>query len=261
MIYSNLFGTVNRLIQLAEFYELGGYQRWGRTLDHYHARLDDSDSSYDSDNSNNLTRAEATRRYPEACHRALAATVGLDYRRIQKEISEVSSHRSPRPTKRRAEDIMSSTSKSAARPIKKIAQGYRDISPTFLQQLVRAVPSLKTKSSKSDHEDRLEYHDKWSEISEDKINNLSDGLPDDPDLLIRLIARRLVTVKPGVFDQINNSQLESRHEVVKAESPKEHVRKEVIHPKESFPEDNPPPTQNTVSTELIMSFSPNEESR
>ena len=46
---------------------------------------DDSDSSEASDSPSDLSRADAVNQFPEACHQALAATLGLVYYKIRKE--------------------------------------------------------------------------------------------------------------------------------------------------------------------------------
>ncbi|KAK2831952.1 hypothetical protein FQN49_007006, partial [Arthroderma sp. PD_2] len=83
---------VHRLVELAEFYQLEGYQYWSRmALPHESAFPSDGYMSDDSDSSelpSDITRSEAARLYPEACHQALAATLGLVYYKIRNEMGE-----------------------------------------------------------------------------------------------------------------------------------------------------------------------------
>ena len=77
---------VHRLVELAEFYQLGGYQHWSRMQ-----QTDifaDSDSSDSSDGSSIISREEAVRRFPDTARQALAATLGLVYYKIRNEVGE-----------------------------------------------------------------------------------------------------------------------------------------------------------------------------
>ncbi|OKL57779.1 hypothetical protein UA08_07141 [Talaromyces atroroseus] len=87
---------VHRLVKLAEFYELEGYQTWDRNHADDLPFDDDDFSDFGDEQPNGLTRAEAAYQYPEACHQALAATLGLNYRKILKVAREGSYPRAPK---------------------------------------------------------------------------------------------------------------------------------------------------------------------
>ena len=80
---------VHRLVELAEFYQLGGYQDWSRMQQtDICADSDSSDSSDSSDGSSIISREEAVRRFPDTARQALAATLGLVYYKIRNEVGE-----------------------------------------------------------------------------------------------------------------------------------------------------------------------------
>ncbi|KAL1969661.1 hypothetical protein VTN77DRAFT_8214 [Rasamsonia byssochlamydoides] len=225
---------IHRLVELAEFYELGGYQHWGRM--HHDGMLpDDSDSSDSSERSSNLTRAEAARLYPEACHQALAATLGLVYYKIRKEVGEGPNSRIYRPPKRLPEEMASTSSAPKQKPAK-VARRPGDLSPTMLHKLVTGVPSVASKSVVSEEQDRLGWRVSPSEISDETMSKLKGILSDEVNALLRAVERGRLHFKPSRSEQLNMSPTESKRDALKAESPEE-----------AAPEDE----IRTVSTELI----------
>jgi hypothetical protein len=206
--HSDLY-EVHRLVELAEFYEVEGYEYWGR--DH-HVDVpwddDDDDSSDYSDRPNNLTRAEAAYQYPEACHQALAATLGLNYHKIRKAVGESPNSRIAAP-KRPAEDVISNPHVSARPKPVKLARRLGDVSPTMLQKLVYGVPSVASKSVSSELEDKLvwrEHGREGSEISDEALSKLK-GLSSDIGSILRAIERGKLYVKS---EQMHVSPTESR---------------------------------------------------
>ncbi|KAF3400576.1 hypothetical protein DPV78_005829 [Talaromyces pinophilus] len=200
---------IHRLVELAEFYEVEGYEYWGR--DH-HVDVpwddDDDDSSDYSDRPNNLTRAEAAYQYPEACHQALAATLGLNYHKIRKAVGESPNSRITAP-KRPAEDVISNPHVSARPKPVKLARRLGDVSPTMLQKLVYGVPSVASKSVSSELEDKLvwrEHGREGSEISDEALSKLK-GLSSDIGSILRAIERGKLYVKS---EQMHVSPTESR---------------------------------------------------
>ncbi|KKA25683.1 hypothetical protein T310_0323 [Rasamsonia emersonii CBS 393.64] len=225
---------IHRLVELAEFYELGGYQHWGRM--HYDGLPpDDSDSSDSSERPSNLTRAEAARQYPEACHQALAATLGLVYYKIRKEVGEGPNSRIQRPPKRLPEEMASTSSNSKQKPAK-VARRPGNVSPTMLHKLVTGAPSVASKSVVSEEQDRLGWRVSSSEISDETMSKLKGILSDEVNALLRAVERGKFHFKPSKSEQLNMSPTESKRDALKAESPEE-----------AAPEDE----VRTVSTELI----------
>ncbi|KAE8555495.1 hypothetical protein EYB25_000191 [Talaromyces marneffei] len=233
---------IDRLVELAEFYEVEGYEYWGRNHHDDVPWDDDDDSSSDySDRPNNLTRAEAVYQYPEACHQALAATLGLNYHKIRKAVGESPNSRIASAPKRPAEDMVSNPHVSRPKPVK-LARRLGDVSPTMLQKLVYGVPSVASKSVSSELDDRLVWREpgrEGSEISDEALSKLK-GLSSDIGSILRAIERGKLYVKT---EQMHVSPTESR------------PRADII--KEGSP-DAPSPmaveearSTHTVSTEII----------
>ncbi|EED13021.1 conserved hypothetical protein [Talaromyces stipitatus ATCC 10500] len=240
---------IDRLLELAEFYEVEGYEYWGRNhLDDFVPWDDDDDSSDYSDHPNNLTRAEAVYQYPEACHQALAATLGLNYHKIRKAVGESPNSRIATATKRPVDDVVSNPQVSSKQKQVKIGRRPRDVSPTLLQRLVYGVPSVASKSVSSELEDRLvwrEHPREGSEISDEALSKLK-GLSSDIGSILRAIERGKLYVKS---EQMHASPIESRarHDIKgeRSESPmavEEEVRSthtvstEIISPTGSLPD-------------------------
>lgn len=153
--------TVHRLVELAEFYQIEGYQSWRRmhqpdTLFGAPASAgvddDDSDESESNEAYSTLTRAEAVRQFPEAAHQTLAAILGLVYSKIRKEVGEGCL---PRATKRNQEEVVSNTPSSRQQKSVKLARGPTKLPSGILQKLVVPGPSSEQKSHISEDSDKL----------------------------------------------------------------------------------------------------------
>ncbi|QKX57993.1 uncharacterized protein TRUGW13939_05113 [Talaromyces rugulosus] len=230
---------VHRLVGLAQFYELEGYEYWGRNYQELQPfDDDDSDSSGSSDRPNNLTLAEATYQYPEACHQALAATLGLNYYKIRKEAGEGPNARIARPPKRHPDEIASSNHSSIkVAKVEKKARRLDDVSPTLLKQLVTGVPSVASKSASSEHEDKLRWRGAGSDISDETMSKLKGIASDDVAQILRAIERGRLHVQS---EQMNISPTESRRsDAVKADN------------MDTSPIEEDGASVHTVSTELI----------
>ncbi|KAL3481272.1 hypothetical protein BJX99DRAFT_243883 [Aspergillus californicus] len=188
---------VNRLVQLADFYQLGDYEYWGRMhqKDGMFGAASDSDSSESSDYPSNLTRAEAVHLFPEAAHQALAATLGLVYYKIRNEVGEYphSPVQLQRPPKRQQEEA-SVTSSSKQKPVK-MARRPNNFSPTALHRL-HAGPSLETKSLTSEESDKLGWN-ALSEVSDETMSKLRGIVSDEVGTLLRALERGRVKMKPS----------------------------------------------------------------
>lgn len=155
--------AVHRLVELAEFYRIEGYQSWRRM--HQPDTLfgaaaagvddDDSDESESNEAYSTLTRAEAVRQFPEAAHQTLAAVLGLIYTKIRKEVGE--GCLPSRPPKRNQEEVASNTSSSKQKPVK-LARGPSKLPSGVLQKLIVPGPSSDHKSQTSEDSDKLEWN-------------------------------------------------------------------------------------------------------
>ncbi|KOC12927.1 hypothetical protein AFLA70_9g006881 [Aspergillus flavus AF70] len=201
---------INRLVQLAEFYQLGGYQYWGRMHQTEAMFASDSDSSDSSDYPSNLTRAEAVRLYPEAAHQALAATLGLVYYKIRNEVGEGPNTHIPRPPKRQQEDLPSVSSGSRPKPVK-MARRPNNTSPTALHRLVTG-PSLESKSIVSDESDKLGWN-AHSEVSDEAMSKLRNIVSEEVGTLLRALERGRIRLKPGRSEREKMSPIESKTSV------------------------------------------------
>jgi prefoldin subunit 5 len=210
---------IHRLVELAEFYEVEGYEYWGRNHQDDVPWDDDEDSSDYSDRPNSLTRAEAAYQYPEACHQALAATLGLNYHKIRKAVGESPNSRIASAPKRPAEDVVSNPHVSSRPKPVKFARRLGDVSPTMLQKLVYGVPSVASKSISSELDDKLvwrEHGREGSEISDEALSKLK-GLSSDIGSILRAIERGKLYVKS---EQMHVSPTESHARAeIKGESP------------------------------------------
>ncbi|THC93311.1 hypothetical protein EYZ11_007200 [Aspergillus tanneri] len=199
---------IDRLVQLADFYELGGYQYWERMHQADSSFGSDSDSSDSSDYPSNLTRAEAVRLYPEAAHQALAATLGLVYYKIRNEVGEgPNAHIHTRPPKRQQEDMASVNSGFKHKPVK-MARRPNDLSPTALHKLITG-PSLESKSMASEESDKLGWN-AHSETSDEAMSKLRGIVSEEVGALLRALERGRIKLKPGRADQANISPTESK---------------------------------------------------
>ncbi|KAL2002852.1 hypothetical protein VTN02DRAFT_5749 [Thermoascus thermophilus] len=203
---------LHRLAELAEFYQLEGYEYWGR-MQRAHDDLapGDSDSS-DNESPSNLTRSEAARLYPEACHQALAATLGLVYYKIRNEVGEgPNSHLPPRPPKRLQEEAASSAS-SKQKPVKIARRPNNASFTTTLHRLVTVQPP-ETKSEVSEEMDKLGWYIRASDVSEETASKVRDAVTNELRTILRGVERGHIRVKPSRSEQGNMSPTGSKHGV------------------------------------------------
>ncbi|PTU23563.1 hypothetical protein P175DRAFT_0411809, partial [Aspergillus ochraceoroseus IBT 24754] len=226
---------LNRLILMSDFYQLGGYEYWGRMHQADAMFASDSDSSDSSDYPSNLTRAEAVRLYPEAAHQALAATLGLVYYKIRNEVGESPSSPIQRPRKRQHEEADSVASSSKQKPAK-IARRPNNLSPTALHRLVTG-PSLDTKSLASEESDKLGWN-AHSEVSDETMSKLRGIVSEEVGVLLRALERGHLKLKPSRSERMNMSPTGS-----KAGSRIDHV------PSEPMPDAEA--TLSTIPTEIL----------
>ncbi|KAL4780343.1 hypothetical protein BJX76DRAFT_338245 [Aspergillus varians] len=194
---------LNRLAQLAEFYQLGGYEYWGR-MHQTDGMLfgSDTESSDSSDCPSNLTRAEAVRMFPEAAHQALAATLGLVYYKIRNEVGDNPLSPIQRPPKRQQEDVASVSSSSKQKPVK-IPRRPTNLSPTTLHRLITG-PSLESKSLMSEESDRLGWNAQ-SEISDDAMSKLRGIVSEEVGTILRALERGRLKMKPSRSERMEMS--------------------------------------------------------
>ncbi|KAJ5587168.1 uncharacterized protein N7459_002933 [Penicillium hispanicum] len=213
---------VHRLVELADFYQLGGYQDWCR-MHPTSMFADDSDSSDSSDRSFNITRAEAVAQYPEAAHQALAATLGLVYYKIRNEVGEGPNGLiAPRPPKRQQDDIASNSTSTKSKPVKMPRRP--SVSESFLHRLITGGPTVESKSSISDQSDRLGWNP-FNEVSDDAMNKLRSIDPDDIGMVLRALEQGRLKLKPSGSEKLNMSPTESKasHPLGKAAEPAQEV--------------------------------------
>ncbi|KAL4898904.1 hypothetical protein BDW74DRAFT_171890 [Aspergillus multicolor] len=228
----------NRLSQLAEFYQLGGYEYWGR-MHQTDGMFSDSDSSDSSDCPSNLSRAEAVRMFPEAAHQALAATLGLVYYKIRNEVGD-NLPMSPiqRPPKRQQEEVTSVSSSSKQKPVK-IPRRPTNLSPTALHRLITGGPSMESKSLTSEESARLGWNaNATSEFSDDAMSKLRGIVSEEVGTILRALERGRLKMKPSRSERMEMSPTgssSSRNEKAPA------VRERDLVP--TFPD--------TVATELV----------
>ncbi|KAE8152200.1 hypothetical protein BDV25DRAFT_151511 [Aspergillus avenaceus] len=192
---------INRLVQLAEFYQLGGYQYWGRMHQTEPVfAASDSDSSDSSEYPSNVSRSEAVRLFPEAAHQALAATLGLVYYKIRNEVGEGPNMQIQRPPKRQPEE-MSVSSESKPKPAK-IVRRPNNVSPTALHRLVTG-PSLESKSI-SDESDKLGWN-AHSEVSDEAMSKLRGIVSEEVGTLLRALEKGRIRLKPSRDERLTVS--------------------------------------------------------
>ncbi|KAI9928087.1 hypothetical protein ASPWEDRAFT_26826 [Aspergillus wentii DTO 134E9] len=236
---------IHRLVQMADFYQLGGYQYWSR-MHHTEPMFGgDSDSSESSDCSSNITRAEAVRQYPEAAHQALAATLGLVYYKIRNEVGEgPNALIAPRPPKRQQEEMASATSSSKQKPVK-MARRPNNVSPTALHKIYTG-PSIESKSLASDESDKLGWN-AHSEYSDEAIHKLQ-GVVSEVGTLLRALEQGRRKLKPSRSERLNMSPTASKAPYRNGEAAGEPAQ-----------DDETRTEPNTVPTEVISPSSAKTE--
>ncbi|KAJ5279224.1 hypothetical protein N7478_004596 [Penicillium angulare] len=236
---------VHRLAELAEFYQLEGYQSWSRM--HPTDMFDnDSDSSDSTDSNFTVTRAEAVHRFPEAAHQALAATLGLVYYKIRNEVGEgPNAVMAQRPPKRQQEDVASTNSSSKSKPVK-MPRRPNHVTDSFLQRLITGTgPSIESKSSTSEEFDQLGWK-AFSDVSEDAIGKLRSIDPQDLGSVLRALEQGRLKLKPSRSEK-NISPTESKASFgLGAKAPQE---------------DEVPTVPNTVPTQPLTSSSAQGKAR
>ncbi|EER38532.1 conserved hypothetical protein [Histoplasma capsulatum H143] len=245
---------IHRLVELADFYELEGYQYWGR-MPHAHDSTfatdgNMSDSSDSSDLPSDLTRAEAARQYPEACHQALAATLGLVYYKIRNEVGEGPlGHHVSAAHKRMQDEVTSINSSSKQKPAK-LSRRSNESSPTNLHR-IHIGPALDAKSIVSEGLDRLGWNVHGSQMSDDTMSKLKGIVSDEVNsILLHALERGRIRLQPGALEPpqqspTNFSKLNIRSRPNFDESPGTH-------------DDEMVTVSNTVPTEIISPRSPDE---
>ncbi|KAJ5945653.1 hypothetical protein N7454_002492 [Penicillium verhagenii] len=196
---------VHRLIELAEFYQLEGYQEWRHTRADMFAKDDYSSDS--SDNDYNITRAEAVQLYPEAAHQALAASLGLIYYKIRNEVGE--GHNAVARPPKRQRDIASASTSTRSKPVKMPRRPSG--SDTFLQQLISGViePHAEAESSVSEHSAVLGWK-AFSDVSEDAKNKLLSMDPNDLNAVFRAMEQGRLQLQTTRSERMNRSPTESK---------------------------------------------------
>ena len=169
---------------------------------------DDSDSSSSSDGSCSITRAEAVRRYPEAAHQALAATLGLIYYKIRNEVGE-GPHGpiTARPPKRQQEDVVSTSTSNKSKPVK--IPRRPSVTDTFLHRLVTGGPSVESKSSTSEEFDKLGWNP-FADVSDDAMSKLRAIDPQDIGTVLRALEQGRLKLKPSRSEKLNMSPTDSK---------------------------------------------------
>lgn len=194
---------VHRLVELAEFYKLGGYQDWSQM--HQADMSAEGDSSDSSDVSFPISREEAVRRFPEAAHQALAATLGLVYYKIRNEVGEGPNVLPSRSLKRQQEDVASASAvRKAEKPIK--IPRRPSVSETLLERLVNGPGPFVTESqsSRSEEFDQLGW-DVFSGVSEDAMSKLRSIDRQDIGTILRALEQGRLKLKPSESEKARMS--------------------------------------------------------
>ncbi|OAT01812.1 hypothetical protein, variant 2 [Blastomyces dermatitidis ER-3] len=247
---------VHRLVELADFYELEGYQYWGR-MPHAHDATfatdgNMSDSSDSSDLPSDLTRAEAAREYPEACHQALAATLGLVYYKIRNEVGEGPlGHHVPAAHKRLQDEVGSINSSSRQKPAK-LSRRSNESSPTNLR--IHTGAALDAKSIVSEGLDKLGWNVHASQMSDDTMSKLKGIVSDEVNtILLHALERGRIRLKPNAFE---------RHQQSPTNSSRLSIRARPNFDEFAAPHDDDMATiANTIPTEIISPRSSGEDGR
>lgn len=244
---------LERLVYLADFYELEGYQYWGRMphpIDSMHPGDEDSDSSESSDHPSDLTRAEAVQQYPEACHQALAATLGLVYYKIRNEVGEGRPpHFVSSGHKRVQDDVSSINSAGRSRPEKRSRRN--DISPPTLYRLINP-PSIDSKSMVSEHLDKLGWNVHLSQMSDETMSKIKGIVSEEVSArLLRAIEHGVLKLKDSRFD---------RSRVSPTESAKLSIRRRPNVDGIAIEDEDMPTAPETIATELLSPCSARDES-
>ncbi|EGD85509.1 hypothetical protein H112_06415 [Trichophyton rubrum D6] len=212
----------HRLVELAEFYQLEGYQYWSRMANPQESTFaTDGYMSDDSDSSelpSDITRSEAARLYPEACHQALAATLGLVYYKIRNEMGEgrhshlMPAHAAP---KRTQEEVVSPQSSPRRRKVARRSQDIASPTGSALPHKIitnfMTAPAGDAKSIVSEGLDKLVWNVEQTQISEETMSKFSDFVRDEPNalLLLQALERGRIKLQPSHMERARVSPTET----------------------------------------------------
>lgn len=155
----------------------------------------------------NITRAEAVRRFPEAAHQALAATLGLVYYKIRRQVEEGPHAIQPRAPKRQAEYAASANSNAKSKPVK-IAR-RPSVTDSWVQRLVYGPAVSESKSSTSEESAQLGWNP-FPDVSEDAMNKLQSMDPQDINAILRGIEQGRLKLKPSASEKARMSPTGSK---------------------------------------------------
>ena len=172
---------------------------------------DSSDSSDSSDGSFVITREEAVRRFPEAAHQALAATLGLVYYKIRNELGEGPHAVPPRPMKRQQEDVASASPGSRRKHVK--MPRVPSVPESLLQRLINGPPVPESPSSGSEKFDELGWNP-FSDVSEDAMSKLRSIDSQDIGAVLRALEKGRLKLKPSDSEKAGMSPAESKESKV-----------------------------------------------
>ncbi|KAJ5527060.1 hypothetical protein N7513_011219 [Penicillium frequentans] len=257
---------VHRLAELCEFYQLQGYQDWRHMQSAAEMFANESDSSDASDSGYPITLNSAVYRYPEAAHQALAATLGLVYSKIRKEVRKEMGEGliAPRPPKRQQEDVASTGTSTKSKPVKMPRRP--SVSDSFMQRLTSGVdqPYAETASSGSGPSQILGWK-AFSDVSEDVKGKLRSIDPDDLGAVLRALEQGRLKLKPSRSERMNMSPTESKFSSnpfrKAAEPAHEEVPTEPHTVPATVPTHVPTSAQNTVPTEVATVSSQGSRAR
>ncbi|EEP75487.1 predicted protein [Uncinocarpus reesii 1704] len=243
---------IHRLVELAEFYQLEGYQYWGRMPQTHDPVFPEdgylSDSSDSTDLPSDFTLAEATRLFPEACHQALAATLGLVYYKIRNEVGEGPNQRLIPARQKRGHDELVSLNSANPKP-SKLSRRSNDLSPTNLHKIITGGPAIDANSIVSEGLDKLGWNANGSQASDEAMNKLKGMVTDEVNsILIKALERGRVKLQPSHMEIGSGSPIGSS---------KSGVRRQLNGAEDlagSGDED-----MHTVATEIISPISHNED--
>lgn len=205
-----------------------------------------SDSSDSSDRPSDLTRAEAARLYPEACHQVLAATLGLVYSQIRNEVGEGPlSHMMQRAPKRSHDDAASARHRPSKAPARsKVDNDSPTRSYKILQQ--HGVQTVDTKSAVSEGFDKLGYNINASQMSDETMTRLKDIVAEEVNnRLLREIERGAVKIQPDSMERGRRSPTDLSVRTRLNEG------RRSAGPLSPANKDEVPTEPNTVATEII----------
>lgn len=177
-----------------------GYQYWSRSRTSSFPDDDYmSDSSDSSERLPDITRSEAARLYPEACHQALAATLGLVYSNIRNELERPISHIVARGHKRSQDEVIS-VNGSNAKPFK-MRRSSQDVSPTRPHKIDTGF-TVDSRSVVSASLDKLGWNANLSEMSEETMSKFKGLMGDEfNSALLKALERGRIKLKPGDMEK------------------------------------------------------------